>query len=110
MSVANADGRASVCRIPLLGFEIEKRTDFLALAAFCLAAIGGGYQVVGYLKGSDVVLFAPEAVMIVFDRYQPNLRVVRMIQQWHMSIKDSLVITQPWHKETGRVRTGRSDL
>lgn len=65
-------------RIPLLGLEIEKRTDFLALAAFSLALLSAAYQLFGFVRGFDVVLIEPEQVLIVFDDYGNSRYVTRV--------------------------------
>jgi hypothetical protein len=69
---------ANYLRIPFLGLEIEKRTDFLALAAFSLALLSAAYQLFGFLRGFDVALFRPEQVLVVFDDYGNSRQVTRI--------------------------------
>lgn len=64
--------------IPFFGLEIEKRTDFLALAAFTLALLTAVYQLFGFLRGFDVVIFRPEQVLVVFDDYGNSRQVTRI--------------------------------
>lgn len=65
-------------KIPWLGVEIEKRTDFLALTAFLLALLATLFQIYGYLRGPKVKLFPPEQVLFIADRYSDNLHVIRI--------------------------------
>lgn len=69
---------STAVRVPWLGFEIERRTDFLALAAFSIAMITAGYQLIGFVRGFDVVIFQPEQVAIVFEDYGGEESFVRI--------------------------------
>ncbi|MBT3534188.1 MAG: hypothetical protein HN478_09935 [Rhodospirillaceae bacterium] len=62
----------------MLGFEIEKRTDFLALAAFIIALLGALYQVFGFLKGADVKLFSPPQVLMLSSANSAGEQVVQI--------------------------------
>ena len=49
--------------------ELERKTDVLALAAFILALGSVLYQTYGFLRGSNVTMFAPEQVVIKAHQY-----------------------------------------
>lgn len=65
-------------RVPLLGFKIEKKADFIALTAFILSLITGFYQFFGYYNGAQVVLFQPPQVTIIFSTYSDGISYVRL--------------------------------
>lgn len=65
-------------RLPLLGFELELRTDFLALAAFLMALVSALYQLSGYLRGDQVTLHPPPQVTITFSDYGGGQRYLRL--------------------------------
>ncbi len=65
-------------RIPWVGLEIERRTDFLAMAAFILALMGTLYQVFGYFKGSEVKLFPPPQVLMISAANSAGDQIIRM--------------------------------
>jgi hypothetical protein len=65
-------------RIPVLGIEIERRTDFIALTAFVLALIGSLFQLYGFLKDFDVRLFPPELVTLIIDDIDQSRHLVRI--------------------------------
>jgi hypothetical protein len=65
-------------RIPLLGLEIEKRTDILALSAFLLALAGIAYQLFAYFQGPVVRLFEPEVILINFEKFGKDQTFMRI--------------------------------
>lgn len=65
-------------KIPWLGFEIELRSDLLALAAFVLALTSASYQLVAYLRGFNVDLFPPPQVLLNFEDYGEDLKILRI--------------------------------
>lgn len=50
--------------IKFFGIEIEKKTDFLAFAAFLISVTGIIYQVIVFFRGADVNLIPPEQVVL----------------------------------------------
>lgn len=64
--------------LKLLGIEIARKTDVLALAAFMLSVGGVIAQAYIFLSGPVVVLFGPEQVLIMRHEYaggRPYLRL-----------------------------------
>lgn len=55
--------------LKILGLQIERKTDILALAAFLLALGGITYQIYGFLRGADVELFPSEQIFIIAAQY-----------------------------------------
>ena len=66
-------------KIPLIGFEIERRLDLLVFVALILALLTAGAQVRGYLRGVEMKLYPPELVALILEKNpvdkQPYLRI-----------------------------------
>lgn len=54
-------------RIPIIGLEIDFKTDLLAAAAFVLAALAVLAQIYFFVIGAKVKLFLPERVVLFFQ-------------------------------------------
>ena len=50
-------------------FQLDKKTDVVALAALVLALAGGVFQLYIYLLGAQVILFPPEQILITCYNY-----------------------------------------
>ena len=50
--------------------EIENKTDILAFAAFLMSMLSILYTVNSFVSGSDVVLFAPSAIIVISVNYE----------------------------------------
>ncbi len=57
--------------IKMLGLDIERKTDILALAAFLIAVGGIVFQITNYFRGPVIRLFPPDQVVIRKLKY-PN--------------------------------------
>ena len=66
-------------RIPLIGLEVERKTDLLAFAAFLLAFMAVFIQSCHYYVGAKVTFFAPEQVTLLLElnpaNHKPYLRI-----------------------------------
>jgi hypothetical protein len=64
-----------------LGLVIVRKADLLAAAAFLLAAGSAAYQAAEYLSGPHLEIFAPDNILVFFDRYSDGAKVTRIAGQ-----------------------------
>jgi hypothetical protein len=64
-----------------LGLVIVRKADLLAATAFLLAAGSAAYQAGSYIWGAHLSAFAPDNVLVFFDRYADGEIVTRIAGQ-----------------------------
>ena len=62
----------------ILGIEIERKTDILALAAFIISIGSLLSQVVLLLRGADITLYKPEQILIKSHEYPDGKSYMRL--------------------------------
>jgi hypothetical protein len=60
------------------GIEVDRRINFLALAAFILSLSGITCQIRAFLQGADLCLLPPEQVLLVTTAYNTNTNFLRI--------------------------------
>jgi hypothetical protein len=74
-------GKAPELYFRFFGMIFVRKADLLAAAAFILAIGSAMYQVGGYLWGAHLHIYAPDRVLIFFDRYADQQVVTRVAGQ-----------------------------
>lgn len=65
--------RRTTHALRFLGIEVERKTDILAAAAFIISITSLIYQIVGMLRGPDIVQFPPEQLLFFAEKNDNSL-------------------------------------